>query len=271
MVNQKARLFGSNVGYGITDQHGHPLAVVAEVDRNLATRANDALRGHTDHDYKLQVTDMTGRVVLTLAGPEVSAVGWRTVLVGGAEGIAIGQIIQETVGLRGSVTSLAHRTLNNVPKIAGQAVGAVAGYAVGHNVAKTAGKTVGKAAGWVAGKAAASAGRTATHVTGVSALARGAAGWLDLTSGHARFGLEAGGHRLGSIHTENVEQCDFRVDDPEGTEVARVAKTRAGWAKETFTDADHYVVQIHQPLDGPLRSLVIAAALALDISLKQTR
>ena len=39
----------------------------------------------------------------------------------------------------------------------------------------------------------------------------------------------------------------------------------------SYTDADHYVVQIHQPLDGPLRSLVIAAALALDISLKQTR
>lgn len=43
----------------------------------------------------------------------------------------------------------------------------------------------------------------------------------------------------------------------------------AGWAKARFTKADNYVVQIHRPLEEPLRSLVIAAALALDIGLKQ--
>jgi hypothetical protein len=40
-------------------------------------------------------------------------------------------------------------------------------------------------------------------------------------------------------------------------------------AKERFTKADNYVVQIHRPLEEPLRSLVIAAALAIDTALKQ--
>ena len=49
----------------------------------------------------------------------------------------------------------------------------------------------------------------------------------------------------------------------------RITKTWAGWAKERFTKADNYVVQMHRPLEEPLRSLVIAAALALDVELKQ--
>jgi hypothetical protein len=40
-------------------------------------------------------------------------------------------------------------------------------------------------------------------------------------------------------------------------------------AKTVFTTADNYVVQIHRPLEEPLRSLVIAAGLAVDTALKQ--
>ena len=36
-----------------------------------------------------------------------------------------------------------------------------------------------------------------------------------------------------------------------------------------FTTADNYVVQIHLPLDEPLRSLVVAAAVSVDTALKQ--
>ena len=271
VVHQKARPFRSTVGYRISNQHGHPIGVVTEVDRNLRTRMDDAQRGRTDHDrsYRLQVTDITGNVVLTLARPEYSPAGWRAVLVSGSDGTPVGQIVQETVGLRGSMTNAAHRTLDNVAEIAGLGVGFVVGRSVGQAVGQSAGKTLGKAAGWMAGKTAAGAARTATHVTGVSSLASFAASWLDLTAGHARFGLEADVHRLGSIHTENVDEWDFRIEDPEGTEIARVTKTWAGWIKELFTNVDHYVVQIHQPLDRPLRSLVIAAALAIDLSLKQ--
>ena len=50
---------------------------------------------------------------------------------------------------------------------------------------------------------------------------------------------------------------------------ARVTKTWAGWMKERFTRADNYVVQIHRPVEDPLRSLAIAAALAIDTALTQ--
>jgi hypothetical protein len=87
--------------------------------------------------------------------------------------------------------------------------------------------------------------------------------------GHARFGLEAGGRRLGAIHAESVKQWDFKVQDPEGAEVARITKTWAGWAMERFTKADNYVVEMHRTLEEPFRSLVIGGALAFDVELKQ--
>ena len=36
-----------------------------------------------------------------------------------------------------------------------------------------------------------------------------------------------------------------------------------------FTTADNYVVQIHRPLEDPLRSLVVASAVSVDLALKQ--
>jgi uncharacterized protein YxjI len=87
--------------------------------------------------------------------------------------------------------------------------------------------------------------------------------------GKVRFDLESGGQTLGSISAEDWQEWDFSIRDAAGAEVARITKTWAGWAKERFTKADNYVVQIHRPLEEPLRSLVIAAALAVDTALKQ--
>jgi hypothetical protein len=39
--------------------------------------------------------------------------------------------------------------------------------------------------------------------------------------------------------------------------------------KNSFTTADNYVVQIHERLADPLRSLVVAAAVSIDTALKQ--
>ena len=86
---------------------------------------------------------------------------------------------------------------------------------------------------------------------------------------NVRFSLESGGRLLGSINAESRAAWDFSIQDANGSEVARITKTWAGWAKERFTKADNYVVQIHRPLEEPLRSLVIAAALAVDTALKQ--
>ncbi|MGH9267625.1 MAG: phospholipid scramblase-related protein [Acidimicrobiales bacterium] len=87
--------------------------------------------------------------------------------------------------------------------------------------------------------------------------------------GKIRFGLEAGGRPVGSINAENWRAWNFNIQDAGGAEVARITKTWEGLVKTMFTTADNYVVQIHRPLDEPLRSLVVAAALSVDTALKQ--
>jgi uncharacterized protein YxjI len=87
--------------------------------------------------------------------------------------------------------------------------------------------------------------------------------------GKIRFNLEAGGHTYGSINAENWRAWNFNVADASGNEVARITKTWEGLAKTVFTTADNFVVQIHRPLEEPLRTLVVASSLAVDTALKQ--
>jgi uncharacterized protein YxjI len=87
--------------------------------------------------------------------------------------------------------------------------------------------------------------------------------------GKIHFSLEAGGSTYGSINGENWRAWNFNIQDHTGTEIARITKTWEGLAKTMFTTADNYVVQIHRPLEEPLRSLVVAAGLAVDTALKQ--
>ncbi|CAN5705396.1 phospholipid scramblase-related protein [soil metagenome] len=87
--------------------------------------------------------------------------------------------------------------------------------------------------------------------------------------GKIRFGLVAGGQPIGSINAENWRAWNFAISDHTGTEVARITKTFAGLARAMFTTADNYVVQIHKPLEGPLLSMVVAAAVSVDTALKQ--
>jgi uncharacterized protein YxjI len=87
--------------------------------------------------------------------------------------------------------------------------------------------------------------------------------------GKIRFGLEAAGQEVGSVNAENWRAWNFSIKDAAGQEVARITKTWEGLAKTMFTTADNYVVQIHRPLEEPLRSLVVASALSVDTALKQ--
>ncbi|WIY83556.1 phospholipid scramblase-related protein [Propionimicrobium sp. PCR01-08-3] len=111
-------------------------------------------------------------------------------------------------------------------------------------------------------------------------IVRGAVGLMDRFSpvnlerkigqlGYVRFSLMANDEILGSIQLEDTEEWDFRIQDADGVEIARITRTWAGFAKEMFTKADNYVVQIHRPLEGSLRSLVIAAAVAVDTVFRQ--
>ena len=87
--------------------------------------------------------------------------------------------------------------------------------------------------------------------------------------GKIRFALEAGGQTLGSINAENWRAWNFAIQDHTGAEVARITKTWEGMATTLFTTADNFVVQIHRQLEEPLRSLVVASALCVDVALKQ--
>jgi uncharacterized protein YxjI len=88
--------------------------------------------------------------------------------------------------------------------------------------------------------------------------------------GKIRFDLvDAQGTTQGTIGAENWRAWNFSVTDASGNEVARITKTWEGLAKTMFTTADNYVVQVHRPLEEPLRSLVVASSLAVDTALKQ--
>lgn len=83
-----------------------------------------------------------------------------------------------------------------------------------------------------------------------------------------RFRMEADGEVVGTINAEDWRAWNFNIQDANGTEIARVTKTRAGLAREAFTKADHYVLEIHRGLEDPLLSLVVSAAVTLDVVLK---
>lgn len=84
-----------------------------------------------------------------------------------------------------------------------------------------------------------------------------------------RFALMSHDREVGSIEAEELRNFSFCIMDDSRNEIGRVSKTWAGLAKEIFSQADNYVVQIRQPLDEPLRSLVVCAAIVLDTVLWQ--
>lgn len=84
-----------------------------------------------------------------------------------------------------------------------------------------------------------------------------------------RFRMEAGGETLGTINAESWRAWDFSLQDPQGAEIGRITKAWAGFGKENLTKADNYVLEIYRPLEDPLHSLVVSAALVVDTVLKQ--
>jgi len=64
---------------------------------------------------------------------------------------------------------------------------------------------------------------------------------------------------------------DFKFTANDGTEFASINKKWAGIGRELFTTADNYVLQVSDqvPTDHPLRSLVIAAVMCIDMVLKE--
>jgi uncharacterized protein YxjI len=237
VVNQKAKLIGSTLAYDVYDQRGQRLGAFQEVRRDLTAVMGERMRGRSDSDrtYRFQVVDAQGRVLMAMTRPEQWFTLKSSMAIEGPDGTTIGQIAQETHGLRaaGAATLQAGATL-----AAATGLGTVAALVTAAAVGGLSDRV----------------GLTSTEIA---------------KNGHVRFGLEAEGRRLGSIHAMGFDAWDFRVLDLDGAEVATITKTWAGWTKERFTKADNYVVQMESSVGPPLRALVVAAALAIDVALKQ--
>jgi hypothetical protein len=74
---------------------------------------------------------------------------------------------------------------------------------------------------------------------------------------------------IGALKASNLKAWDFAITDRRGVEVAAVVKSWEGWARTAFTRADRFVVRVNEPLAEPLRSLTVAAAMSVDLALKQ--
>jgi uncharacterized protein YxjI len=88
--------------------------------------------------------------------------------------------------------------------------------------------------------------------------------------GKIRFDLEGpSGEPLGWIQGQNWRAWDFVIHDAQGAPVGRVTKKWAGAARELFTTADNYLLEIAPTVQGPLRYVALAAGSGIDTALKQ--
>ena len=64
---------------------------------------------------------------------------------------------------------------------------------------------------------------------------------------------------------------DFKFITKDGAQLASVTKKWGGLGKELFTSADNYVLQIDEsvPADNPVRILIVAAVMCIDMVLKE--
>lgn len=90
-----------------------------------------------------------------------------------------------------------------------------------------------------------------------------------LRLGKPQIKLMVDDKQVGMIYAENWRAWDFRIVDENEKQIASISKTWEGFAKAIFTTADNYVVQIHENLEDPFHSLVLASSLAVDLILKQ--
>lgn len=240
VFNQKARVLRSTSEYAIFRQDGVQLGTIEEVGVDIGTELGVRLSGTSERDRerRFQIMDTQGHMLLKMGRSETGWFGTKGQLrVEGPHG-PIGLIRQESTGLVGELIDTAGAFgVVYGPKMARRALGGVKGLAAG----------------------AAAHGARVPVLVGLHKVD---------DVGRARFALEAGGRRLGSIRTDGSAERAFSIRDDEELAVGRITRTWEGLAK-SFTNADHYVLVINRPLADPLRTLVIAAALAIDVELRE--
>ena len=88
----------------------------------------------------------------------------------------------------------------------------------------------------------------------------------DLRRGQTTYAfLAPNGGFLGDLRAENWVGWDLRIFDSQSREVATITRDWGGLDLASFPRPDDYVVRIRQPLHEPLRTLVVACALSLEI------
>jgi uncharacterized protein YxjI len=96
--------------------------------------------------------------------------------------------------------------------------------------------------------------------------------------GERSFSLQADGEQLGTVVGKDWTSSEFVVQDRLGSEVAHLTHSLEGLslldllstgAYDTFSSADSYAVEMLHPIDQPLRCLVVATALAIDVAFRQ--
>jgi uncharacterized protein YxjI len=88
---------------------------------------------------------------------------------------------------------------------------------------------------------------------------------LENVVGKSRFALDVAGTSVGAVAAQTWRKRNFVATDTDGDEVARIDMTKGSSAD--FSHENAYAVHIGQPLQDPLRSLVVAAAIAVDMIL----
>ncbi len=88
--------------------------------------------------------------------------------------------------------------------------------------------------------------------------------------GKVRFRMESpDGQPIGYVNAENWRAWNFQIADAAGAEIGRVTKKWGGVAREVFTTADNYLVEIAPGVEGSLRLLALASGVGIDTALKQ--
>ncbi|MDS1270211.1 phospholipid scramblase-related protein [Lipingzhangella sp. LS1_29] len=91
----------------------------------------------------------------------------------------------------------------------------------------------------------------------------------DLTFLGSRFWLQDGhGRTLGQIEG-NWNSCDFRITGADGREVARINKHYTGLFSGEWGTESRYALQFAHQVQEPLRTLVVAAAITVDVMLHE--
>ena len=77
--------------------------------------------------------------------------------------------------------------------------------------------------------------------------------------------LGANGRFLGDLQTDNWVAWDLRIMDSHARQVATITRDWKGLDLTNFSSPDDYVVRVNDSVHEPLRTLVVACALSLEI------